>query len=86
MTTVVDELQKLLAGPATLTTDEAVAVAMAIALLKAQAAQPSQAGLSVDEILDIASKSIPADHPAEQVDILECAHALFAAINAKGSK
>lgn len=49
----------------------------------AKAAQPSQAGLSVDEILDIASKSIPADHPAEQVDILECAHALFAAINTK---
>jgi len=42
MTTVVDELQKLLAGPANLTTDEAVAVAMAIALLKAQAAQPAQ--------------------------------------------
>ena len=43
MTTVVDELQKLLAGPANLTTDEAVAVAMAIALLKAQAAQPAHA-------------------------------------------
>lgn len=87
MTTVVDELQKLLAGPANLTTGEASAVALAIELLKTQAAQPSQAGeLSDAEIYKGWKQTFSTENPFCPCNLKSFTKSVnwaIAAINAK---
>jgi len=47
------------------------------------AAQPSQAGLSDEEIIELKRGVIPLAYPAENDDLIEFARAIIAAINAK---
>ena len=52
----------------------------------ASSVQPSQAGLSDEEIIELKRGVIPLAYPAENDDLIEFARAIIAAINAKGVK